>query len=192
MKSQQNSTSDTPARNGAQSAGSHLIRRYLFTKKAAYVGSAVIVIVVAGILVYRYHTRNNPDYRTILPDNKSVSELGGWKRVSPPGKDPVFAYSDNINNIPITVSQQPLPNSFKTETANHVAELAKAYNATTKINVGDTVVYIGTSSKGPQSVIFTQKNLLILIKSQKVIDNGAWGEYVKSLGGDSNNRTPKY
>jgi hypothetical protein len=164
----------------------------LYTKKTAVIAGAVVVVVIVGLLIQHYSSGTRPTYKTVLPDNKSISELGGWRRVSPPGKDAVFAYDDNINGISISVSQQPLPPSFKTETASHVADLAKAYNATTKIDVDGTTVYIGTSSKGPQSIIFTAKNLLILIKSQKVIDNGAWGEYVKSLGGDNSGRIPKY
>lgn len=164
----------------------------LLSKKVIIIACATAVIIIVGLLVYRYHATNSPEYKTVLPDHKSISELGGWRRVSPPGKDPVYAYDDEINNIPISVSQQPLPASFKTETASHVADLAKTYNATNKIIVDGTTVYIGTSSKGPQSVIFAQNNLLVLIKSQKVIDNGSWDAYVKSLAGDDSSHIPKY
>jgi len=150
------------------------------------------MVIIAGLVIHHYTLGNNPEYQTVLPGGKSADELGGWKRVSPPEKDPVFAYADEVSGIPISVSQQPLPNSFKTDTASHVADLAKAYNATTKITAGDTTVYIGTSAKGPQSVILTKKNLLILIKSQKTIDNVAWEEYVKSLDGSGTGRIPKY
>lgn len=166
------------------------VRRILFKKQTIIILSAVIVIVVAGLLIRHYTSRNAPEYRTVLPDGKSAVELGGWTRISPPGKDPVFAYEDKINDVPISVSQQPLPETFRADIAGHIAELAKGYNATTKISAGDTTVYIGTSSKGPQSVILTKRNLLILIKSQKTIDNTAWEEYVKSLDGSGSG--PKY
>ena len=166
--------------------------KFLYTKKAAVIAGSVIMIVIAGLLIRHYTLGDNPEYRTVLPGGKSIDELGGWERVSPPEKDPVFAYADAINDIPISVSQQPLPDSFKTDTASHIADLAKAYNATTKIVAGDTTAYIGTSAKGPQSVILTKKNLLILIKSQKTIENIVWEEYVKSLDGSGTGRTPKY
>lgn len=185
--SEKHATSDAPARSGSKNIG-----KVLLTKKTAVIAGAFVIIVIAGLLINHFHSGTRPTYKTVLPDHKSIGELGGWRRVSPPGKDAVFAYDDNINGISISVSQQPLPPSFKTETANHISELAKAYNATNKIDVDGTTVYIGTSSKGPQSVIFAQNNLLILIKSQKVIDNGAWGEYVKSLGGGDSGRIPKY
>ena len=122
-----------------------------------------------------------PTYPTILPAGKSIDQLGGWKRVSPPKNDPVYAYNDQINGVAITVSQQQAPQSFKQHAADQTAELAKKFNATTKLTAGDTIAYLGSSSKGPQSVILTKKNLLILIKSQKKIDNNAWVTYIKTL-----------
>jgi hypothetical protein len=122
-----------------------------------------------------------PKYRTVSPKGKSVEELGGWRRVSPPKGEPVFAYTDAINNIPINVSQQPLPEAFKTGTDTQVAELAKKFNATTKIDADGTTVYIGTSAKGPQSAILAKSDVLILIKSQQKVEDASWIEYIKSL-----------
>jgi len=122
-----------------------------------------------------------PSYTTMLPKGKSVESLGGWKRVSPPGKDPVFAFSDSIDSVPISVSEQPLPQSFKNDTSGQVAELAQKFSATDKLDAGSMTVYIGTSSKGPQSVIFAKNNLLVLIKSEKKIEDASWTTYVQSL-----------
>jgi len=170
----------------------HRLRRILLNKIIIIITSIIVVLAVAGAVLYYYSSINNPQYKTVLPGGKSISELGGWTRVSPPDKDPVFAYTDKINNVSIGVSQQPLPQSFKTDTASHVTDLAKKYNATTEITTSDTVAYLGTSTKGPQSVIFTKKGLLILIKSQKKIDNAAWKDYIESLGGDGSGLIPKY
>jgi len=123
----------------------------------------------------------NLEYQSVLPQDKAISELGGWKRVSPPDGLPVYAYTDTIENTPISVSQQPLPEDLKNNATEQVAELAKKFNAVNKIDGAGTDVYIGTSAKGPQSVIFTKNNLLILMKSQKNIENTAWAEYIKSL-----------
>lgn len=117
----------------------------------------------------------------MLPKGKSIKELGGWKRVSPPKNDPVFAYLDTIDGVPVSVSQQPLPRSFESDTNNQVAELAKKFNATDTINAGGATAYVGTSSKGPQSVIFTSGDLLILIKSEKKISDASWAKYAESL-----------
>lgn len=157
---------------------------------------AVVTVVMLGAwpLVHQRDTDKNtpqetvanattaPTHQTILPTGKTVDSLGGWRRVSPPGKEPVFAYSDTINGITISVSQQALPKSFQGDTSGKVAELAKQYNATSKLEANGTIIYIGVSSNGPQSVILTKKNLLVMIKSQKKIDDKAWIQYVNSLG----------
>jgi hypothetical protein len=158
------------------------------SKKAIVITIAILLVVSPAIwLLVRQHEANVttnaklPEFQTVLPGIKSVSELGGWQRISPPNKDPVFAYTDTIGDIPISISQQPLPASFHEDPEGQVAEVAKKFSATTKIDAGNTKVYVGTSAKGPQSALLTKNGLLILIKSQKKVDNAAWAEYVKSL-----------
>ena len=159
-----------------------------FTKKTVVIVDSILVLIVGGILMSALITQPdsaqssgmiiNPGYSTVLPKGKTIERLGGWQRVSPAGEDPVYAYSDTLNGVPISVSEQPLPTSFKNDVAGAITNLAKAYNATNTVNVNGTTVYIGTSAKGPQSIIFTQNNLLILIKSQKTIDDTTWSNYI--------------
>ena len=148
----------------------------------------VVVCVIAAILVIRGQGNANnsnasskPSFQTVLPSGKSIDQLGGWKRVSPPENDPVFAYADKIGNIPIGVSEQPLPKSFEGNTEAKVAELAKKFNATSELDANGTKFYVGTSAKGPQSAILAKNNLLIFIKTQKKVTDKAWVEYVTSL-----------
>lgn len=119
-----------------------------------------------------------PQYKTVLPIGKTVEQLGGWRLVSPPGKPPVFAYVDEIEGVHIRVSQQPLPQSFKEETAAKLAELAEQFNAQEKLTAGDTTVYVGTSIKGPQSAVLSKKNLLILISADARLTTKQWTEYI--------------
>lgn len=126
--------------------------------------------------------QKTPDYKTILPDGKTIEGLGGWTRVSPPESNPVFAYIDTINGKEIRVSQQPLPEELRGEDINsQIEQLATGYKATDKVTVGNVTVFIGTSAKGPQSAIFAKNNLLILIKSSVVISDDEWASYVNSL-----------
>lgn len=126
-------------------------------------------------------TKGTPDYDTILPKDKDIAVLGGWTRVSPPDGNPVFAYVDTINDKTISVSQQPLPDEFKEDTADQVAQLAQNFNAGERITIDETTVHIGTSSDGPQSLIFHKNNLLILIKSKETIETDQWAAYINSL-----------
>jgi hypothetical protein len=172
------------------------VRRFKFKKKIIIISSGILIAIVAGVVILSINQRNltnganrgntneivqDLEYQTILPDGKSISELGGWKRVSPDKAAPVYAYADTIDGKSINVSEQPLPDSFIGDTDEQVADLAKKFNATTKIQAGDIKVYVGSSSRGPQSVIFTKNSLLILIKSQEKIDDAAWIRYIRSL-----------
>ena len=172
-------------------------RRFLFTKKAIIISIIIVVVVssvVAGLLIHQHDVAENSsvnanpkeavedlEYQTILPDGKSINELGGWRRVSPSKNDPVYAYTDKIGDTSINVSEQPLPKSFIGDVDNQVAELAKKFNATTEIGAGSIKIYVGSSANGPQSAIFTKNSLLVLIKSQEKIDDTVWSKYVKSL-----------
>lgn len=162
--------------------------RLPFQKKtrAVLVVSAGALLVISLLLTHYLRERATslnrstkaPSFSTLLPKEKPITDLGGWQRVSPPDNDPVFAYTDSIDGIKISVSQQPLPSGMDDA---QVAELAKKYNATTKLELSQPVVYIGASAKGPQSVIFTKNKLLVLIKSQGKISDEAWTNYIKSL-----------
>lgn len=163
-------------------------RKFLTNKKAVSLAS-VVIIIGAGAVVYLAAAHNKqadqtssdtPTYTTITPADKTAGTVT-WKRVSPPNSDPVFAYADKVDNVAIMVSQQPVPNNFKDDIDGKTAELAKGFGASTKIDAGDTTAYLGTSSDGPQSVIFVKNNLLILMKSQTKISNDAWADYIKTL-----------
>lgn len=123
-----------------------------------------------------------PEFDTILPQGKSIESLGGWSRVSPPDRDPTFAYVDLLDDKDISVSQQLVPSAISDDPAGGVQSVAYDFNAKDRSVASDgTIFYIGTSSKGPQSIIFIKNDLLILIKSSASIDKQIWSEYIASL-----------
>lgn len=172
------------------------------TKKRAIIGVGVLVLFMASFSLYpepqgtegspkkpqgnpaaavRAAKNERPSYDTVLPLGKTIEELGGWARVSPPDKEPVFAFADKIGAATITVSQQPLPKSFKPEVSKNVEDLAKQFSANEKITVDDSTAYVGTSVKGPQSVVLAKNDLLILIKASGAVSTPEWAEYIKGL-----------
>lgn len=171
----------------------------LLSGRKTVVVARIILLVVVGYLVidvligqlntaknseqasYTTKSYESPTYQTVLPNGKSANAFGGWRRVSPPEGSPVFAYADVIDGVSVSVSEQPLPASFTSDPGDQVASLAEKFNATDKIDAGTSVIYVGTSAKGPQSAIMTRDNLLILIKSQKKISDTAWSAYAASL-----------
>lgn len=127
-------------------------------------------------------TKGEPEFTTLLPKGKSATDIGGWTRVSPNNSDPVYAYADTIDDTKITVSQQSLPISFKDDPAKQLEALANDFQATQKLQASNNLTaYIGISANGPQSVIFIKKDVLILIKSDKIIKNISWINYIDSF-----------
>jgi hypothetical protein len=126
-------------------------------------------------------TKGTPNFQTIIPAGKNILTLGGWTRISPPNKNPVYAYVDRVANIRLDVSEQPLPSNFQNNTAQQVAILAQNFGATAKITVNGMTIYIGTAATYQQSVIFYEDNLLILIKSAAELTNDQWAAYINSL-----------
>lgn len=126
-------------------------------------------------------TKGTPNYTTLVPSGKTINSLGGWTRVSPPDHNAVYAFADTLWGIPIIISEQPLPASFKNDTDTQIADLAKNYSANRIVMVDDVTVYVGTSTKGPQSLIFTKEGLLILIKSTAALNDEQWTNYIRSL-----------
>lgn len=125
--------------------------------------------------------KGTPNYPTVVPAGKDIEALGGWTRVSPPDSNAVYAFADKLGGIQISVSQQPLPADFRKDTVTKIRELAKSYTATKELVAGETVAYIGTSAKGPQSLILSKENLLVLIKSAAPIKDDQWVSYINSL-----------
>ncbi len=162
-----------------------IVRQARPSKKLLILLASGAIVAIVTLVIFHHQTKSTnsvtPEYQTITPKGKTIDDLGGWKLISPPKSDPVFAYTDTIDAVPISTSEQPLPKSFIEDIDGQVSELAKKFNATTKLTAGSTTVYIGTSSKGPQSVIFTKNGLLILIKSEKVIKDASWTAYISSL-----------
>lgn len=120
-----------------------------------------------------------PSYSTITPNRQKTT----WTKISPPGSDTsIYAYVDKIGDVSISVTEQPLPDEFKTDTAYKIEKLAKNYDANIKLTAENTVIYVGTSVRDSiQSVILTKGNLLIMIKSKNIVSNQDWVNYINSM-----------
>ena len=150
------------------------------SKKILIVGGASLLVLLVAIVVFiTIPTGDHPSYKTVLPKGKSISSLGGWKRVNPPNGDPIYTYVDAIDGVTVQVTQQPLPETLEGSAQQKLESVAKQFYATEKIT--DTDAYIGTSAKGPQSVLLARGNTLILIKSQREISQKDWANYINSL-----------
>lgn len=123
-----------------------------------------------------------PDFSTVLPKGRTIEDLGGWGRISPPDKDAVYAYSDMMGGAHIVVSQQLLPADFKADLSAKISQVARQFSASKKVpGVTGPAAYVGTATNGAQSVVTSKNDLLILIRSNAVIGDQAWADYIQSL-----------
>lgn len=149
-------------------------------------GSAAAALIIALLIWSPWNSpaslvEDTPPFHAVTPNSKSIEKLGGWQRLTPPDGTVLYIYTDTLNDVPISVSQQVLPASFKNDKQAKLAEVAKGYNATTPLDAGDIKAYIGTSAKGPQSILFIKHDSLVLIKSKQAIPNEIWVAYIKTL-----------
>ena len=118
-----------------------------------------------------------PDFATLKPttvENQATEpKYDGTKKVA--------SYNDVLDNVPITISQQPLPTGFQSDPTGKVADLAKQINANDKISTSDTTAYSGLSAKGPQTIVFTKNDLLVFIYADKKINTLSWSKYIESM-----------
>ena len=166
------------------------VRFHTPTKRQAAAGG-VLLIVLAGIIgwivISPHHSaaprtqapQQASKMTVVSPNGKDIKNDGKW--LTPPKSPPLFVYTDMLDGVRINVSQQQLPESFQHNTQEHIADVAKKFNATTKLVAGDTTAFLGTSSEGPQSVLLAKQGLLILIKSEKKITDTSWVRYITSL-----------
>ncbi len=165
-------------------------------KRSAMVISSIgiIGVVVAGVLVLGRidskpsdgktagvlsESAQEPSFKTVLPDGSKEQTTSGKILYDPEKK--VASYTDKIGSIDITVSQQPLPDKFISNTDDQVEKLAESFNAKEVVRASDPRAYIGTSAQGPQSVIFHKQSLLVFIFSNQTIEKAAWSEYIEKL-----------
>ncbi|MGV9001387.1 MAG: hypothetical protein ACOH18_00300 [Candidatus Saccharimonadaceae bacterium] len=158
--------------------------------KRLFITAVMMIVsgfVLLGIGIYHAQpsgadaTSNLPNFDAILPAGKTIEDFGGWQKLTPPNSEAFYVFVDTINGVTINVSQQLLPGKFKGDVTNKMLDLARAYKANVKLDADGTRMYIGTSAKGPQSVLFTKNGVLVLIKSWSTISDAQWIAYVKSL-----------
>lgn len=163
--------------------------------KKQIIGGLAAVVLVAGVttalLITKTDEKKSADTPGVLAENdqkadfayslpKGNSEgLDGAVKFNAERK--VVNFRDSIGGIAITISQQPLPEGFKEDTDAKVKKLAEEFSATKTIATANPTAYIGSSEKGPQTVIFSKKNLLVFIQSTKKIDDHDWAEYITNL-----------
>lgn len=166
----------------------------LLTHKKWLIGGAACVVLAAGLTTTAILTkgdRKGGDTSAVLSESKQGADFayslpkGDTKgidgEVRYDAERKVVNFRDSIGGVEITISQQPLPEGLKEDTENKVKKLAADFSATKELTTANPTAYLGTSVKGPQTVIFSKKDLLVFIQSAKTIDDHDWAEYITNL-----------
>jgi hypothetical protein len=119
------------------------------------------------------------DFQTVTPEG-DITNTTSQKITYDPSKK-VASFTDKINGYEVTVSMQKLPDTFKPNISENVKKVADQFAATTVLVVDNGSAYLGTSAKGPQSVVGYRGDLLVFMKSDVKIDPKAWADYFNSL-----------
>jgi hypothetical protein len=120
-----------------------------------------------------------PEFDTVLPDGKREETASGKIGYDPKRK--VASFTDTLDTATITVSQQELPEPFKTNPDEEVKKLAEGFSATEVINESNPKAFLGNDVSGAQTVIFHKKGLLVFILSNKPVEKDLWAEYITKL-----------
>lgn len=167
----------------------------LITYKKYIIGGVAAVVLIAGVtttlLLTKSTDKDSSDTPGVLAENDQKADFAySLPKGSNEGLDgavkfdagrKVVNYTDSIGGVAITISQQPLPVAFKQHTESKVKKMAEDFSATKTIATANPTAYIGSSEKGPQTVIFSKKGLLVFIQSAKKIDDHDWAEYITNL-----------
>lgn len=171
----------------------HLPKTPKLRRKELYLGLAVMLVIVLGLSIAATvkgkkdkgthdvlgGTVQEPEFDTILPEGKKENTAGGEIGYDEAKK--VVSFTDTIGNVSVTVSQQPLPDSFKAHPDDEVKKLAESFSANEVISESSPKAYLGTSVKGPQTVIFQKQGLLVFIQSDRSIEKSEWATYITKL-----------
>lgn len=121
--------------------------------------------------------QGNPSFQALAPAGKDVS----WTHLTPPNSADFYAFTDRVEGVSIRVTEQTLPDNFIDNPTASLAQLAHDYNANRNLSVNGITVYIGTSTKAQQSLLFTTDSLLVLITSDSTLNDKQWTDYITSL-----------
>jgi hypothetical protein len=122
-----------------------------------------------------------PSYQPLAPKDKqnlasndpSISSYDPQRRL--------YSYNDIFLGARLTVSQQPIPESFKKD-QSQIRKAADSIYAKEKIETALGPAYIGFDQKtNIQRTMLVYKDLLVFIQTDKKLDNDALKTYIETL-----------
>lgn len=93
----------------------------------------------------------------------------------------VLAYVTKYNTASLTISQQVVPDKFKTDPAQ-LFSLAQSMSATKTLETQKGAAYVATDEKtNAQTAVFVTDEVLVFLKTDKKLDDDEWKFYINQL-----------
>lgn len=166
------------------------IRKFDYKLLLCIVG--ILILAVGGVFINRNHKLNNggdqtaqiqqPDFKAAVPiDKPELAKVQGATSTYDPEKR-VLSYTDTFMDETFTVSQQVLPDNFKTDAGALDKLVSSLGPKKVIIDTNHGPVYVSTNPKtNEQIVVFTTDKLLIFIRSSLKVEDTTWKEYINKL-----------
>jgi hypothetical protein len=166
-------------------------------KRGALIVGCLTLLIGAFKLVHVFDQKTSEDKKPLSAEDRAKQEfnpllpLENFTDASGQASKPnSFAYDDEkktlgysttYNGAWLTVSQQALPETIKKD-ANGLATVAQSIGADTPLKTQKGTAYILTDKKqNTQTAIFTSKELLVFVRSNKNLDEDEWKVYINQL-----------
>jgi hypothetical protein len=121
------------------------------------------------------------DYNILYPAGKEAASLQSVTRKAPDG-NVIHTYKDSINGVEFELTQQELPDKFRTDQESQLLEVATSFQATKVIQIDDKKIYTGVNDKtGIQSVFTIKDDKFISIKALQALSDDDLVGYITSL-----------
>ena len=164
---------------------------------------ALVLVLVPFVLAMTQRGQSNPPKSlgantaelATLPDDGKTDEKPVFTQLHPGGKtdllevtrktptgELVHTFRDTIEGIDVEVTQQELPETFKSSLAVELEKMAKNFQATDVIQVDDSLIFHGLDEETRVQSLFTaKKGVLISIRSAAKLSDDTWAAYFLAL-----------
>jgi hypothetical protein len=158
-------------------------------RRKTFISASVLVAVIVPVFALLQGNSNpqvlgdnlpeEPTYNTLIP-NDEVSNTTS-KKIAYDRQRQVVSYTDEIGKAQVTISQQPLPENFKSDTSGELAKLAKDIGAGEELKTDTITAYTTQYTDGVQTVVFVKNQVLVFINSSEELAVLEVSGYIDSL-----------
>jgi hypothetical protein len=171
----------------------------VYRKQSMVTGGVVVVLVLAGG-VFRFNANRQAKEEANKPKSAQEQALAEFNPLVPlenltdnAGKQAepefrydkekkVLGYATEYNGTQLTISQQKLPDSFKSNPAGLISIADSIKASIPPLDTQKGPAYIATNEKTKtQTALFATDEVLVFVQTSKVLDDEEWKFYINQL-----------